>query len=157
MHIGELLRVPPSPPELRYRSEFEAKTIAEIGLREEHLAKLEFCRIPTGLAASAMTSKQRELLERLLDQYLGRMPEELAARERDRVAGTNQDLHFAWAGGFVSGDPHYYRIQGPQLWLSMTISIGEDATSIRCGAIPQATLAMTFWVGISHKITELGN
>jgi hypothetical protein len=115
VHITETLRVPPSPPMSSYMSEFEAKTIAEIGLRDEHLAKLEFCRTPTGLAASEMTSKQRELLEMLLDQYLGRMPDELAMRERDRVARTNQDLHFAWAGGFVSGDPHYYRIQGPRL------------------------------------------
>ena len=115
VHIAETLRTPPSPQQASYMSEWEAKTIAKIGLREEHLAKLEFCRIPTGLAVSAMTSKQRELLDRLLDQYLGRMPEELATRERDRVARTNQDLHFAWAGGSVSGEPHYYRIQGPQL------------------------------------------
>jgi hypothetical protein len=71
---------------------------------------------PEGLAAAAMPPAQRELLRALLHQYLGRLPDPLAAVEAERVAGDRlHAVHFAWAGGGEPGQPHYYRLQGPRL------------------------------------------
>jgi hypothetical protein len=71
---------------------------------------------PEGLPAAALPPAQRELLRRLLGQYLGRLPDPVAAVEAERVAGDRlQEVHFAWAGGSQPGQPHYYRLQGPRL------------------------------------------
>jgi hypothetical protein len=71
---------------------------------------------PEGLAAAQMTPPQRELLLTLIHQYLGRLPDDVAAVEADRISGTGLEaLHFGWAGGHEPGQPHYYRVQGPRL------------------------------------------
>jgi Protein of unknown function (DUF3500) len=70
---------------------------------------------PKGLAAAEMTPAQRELLLVLVHQYLGRLPDEVAAVRAERIAAPAADLHFAWAGGAEPGEPHYYRVQGDRL------------------------------------------
>jgi Protein of unknown function (DUF3500) len=71
---------------------------------------------PEGLPAAALPPAQRALLRALLDQYLGRLPDPVAAAEGERVAGDRlHAVHFAWAGGSQPGQPHYYRLQGPRL------------------------------------------
>lgn len=69
---------------------------------------------PDGLAASKMSKRQRELLDILIDEYLSRMPDDVAAGRRAAIRKAGADkVWFAWAGGINRGDPHYYRIQGP--------------------------------------------
>jgi hypothetical protein len=69
-----------------------------------------------GLPATGMLPPQRAMLEGLVRQYLGRLPDELASAEAARVLGpAAAELHFAWAGGPGPGQPHYYRVQGPRL------------------------------------------
>ena len=71
---------------------------------------------PQGLAGARMLPQQRELLAALLHQYLGRLPDPVAAVEAERFAGEGLEaVHFAWAGGRERGQPHYYRVQGPRL------------------------------------------
>jgi Protein of unknown function (DUF3500) len=71
---------------------------------------------PEGLAAAGMLPQQRELLLALLRQYLGRLPDPVAAVEAERVLGQGVEaVHFGWAGGAGRGQPHYYRVQGPRL------------------------------------------
>ena len=65
---------------------------------------------PRGLAAARMTAGQRELLGRLVDVYVERLPQALAQVEREKVA--LDGVHFAWAGEERSRRPHYYRLQG---------------------------------------------
>ena len=69
---------------------------------------------PTGLAATAMNDKQRELLMKLVDVYTGFMAPDIAADRvaRFKKAGVDK-IAFAWAGDTVRGQKHYYRIQGP--------------------------------------------
>lgn len=69
---------------------------------------------PNGLAAANMTSGQRELLMRLVREHIGRIRKELADQDLMRIdrAGTG-NIHFVWAGGLESGEPHHYLIQGP--------------------------------------------
>jgi hypothetical protein len=71
---------------------------------------------PDGLPATRMLPQQHALLEALLRQYLGRLPDPVAQVEAARVTGEALEaLHFAWAGGPEPGQPHDYRVQGPRL------------------------------------------
>jgi len=69
---------------------------------------------PTGISASALNDKQRELLMKLIDVYAGFMAPDIAAERMARLkkAGVNQ-IGFAWAGETERGKKHYYRMQGP--------------------------------------------
>ncbi len=69
---------------------------------------------PVGILASALESKQRDLLMRLIDVYTSGMASDLAADRmaKMRRAGVEK-ITFAWAGEVEHGKPHYYRIQGP--------------------------------------------
>jgi hypothetical protein len=71
---------------------------------------------PKGVPGSALTPAQLDALVDLVAGYAGRLPDEVAAAEMDRVlaAGASR-LAFAWAGSAVPGERHYYRVQGPDL------------------------------------------
>jgi hypothetical protein len=69
---------------------------------------------PAGIPARELTEAQRGTLARLLDEYLERMPEDVAAERRAAIVRDGiPDVAFAWAGGLEPGQGHYYRIQGP--------------------------------------------
>ena len=69
---------------------------------------------PIGIRVSELQPQQAAILVRLLDVYLGRMAEPLAARRRAALERTDFDkVAFAWAGSMRRGEAHYYRIQGP--------------------------------------------
>ena len=69
---------------------------------------------PVGLAASAMTPKQRELLMAVIDTYTSSMAPDIAAERlaQLRTAGLEK-ITFGWAGEAELGKKHYYRVQGP--------------------------------------------
>jgi hypothetical protein len=69
---------------------------------------------PEGIAAAALTKAQKDLLTKLIDEYLARMPQDIADERSKKIKNIGQDkIYFAWAGGLAKGDPHYYRVQGP--------------------------------------------
>lgn len=69
---------------------------------------------PEGVAAGQLNKQQKAMLEKLLDEYLSRMPQDIAAERSKKLRDAGFDrIYFAWAGGVNKGDPHYYRIQGP--------------------------------------------
>ncbi len=78
---------------------------------------LKFVRdAPAGIPGSMLEPGQLELLRRLVGCYVGRVPDELAERQLQRIEDHGLErLHFAWAGGETAGTPHYYRIQGDDL------------------------------------------
>jgi hypothetical protein len=69
---------------------------------------------PSGLHASKMTAKQRELLQAVLDEYVHTLPDQIAEVREGQIKKAGNNLHFAWAGVEEKGGPHYYRIQAPQ-------------------------------------------
>ena len=76
--------------------------------RERDLAQ------PAGLALSAMDGTARNLVEALVDRFVGTLAPDLAAAQRQRVI--EQELgrfRFAWAGPLATGQPHYFRVHGP--------------------------------------------
>jgi hypothetical protein len=70
---------------------------------------------PKGLPGSALSTAQRQILEALLREYSGRLPEPIASMEHQRLMDILPELHFAWAGGLLRKQPHYYRLQGPRV------------------------------------------
>jgi hypothetical protein len=69
---------------------------------------------PAGLDASRMSRGQRSVLSELIDVYVERLPDALAAVERQKIDGGGLDnVHFAWAGSAERREGHYYRLQGP--------------------------------------------
>ncbi|MGH9838055.1 MAG: DUF3500 domain-containing protein, partial [Blastocatellia bacterium] len=69
---------------------------------------------PEGIAATQFTKQQKELLTKLIDEYLQPMPPDVAAERLKKLKDAGMDkIFFAWAGGTGKGEPHYYRVQGP--------------------------------------------
>lgn len=69
---------------------------------------------PAGLAFAQMTEGQRKAVQTLLMLYVSRNRTELADSTIAEIKAAGFDkICFAWAGGFVPGEGHYYRIQGP--------------------------------------------
>lgn len=69
---------------------------------------------PVGIAASVLNEQQRQLLAALLQAYVGRMPEDVAAAEERRWRSAGWDrLYFAYSGTAEPGQAYTYRIQGP--------------------------------------------
>lgn len=107
--------------------------------RERDLAQ------PTGLALSAMDATARNLVEALIDRFVGTLAPDLAAAQKQRVI--EQELgrfRFAWAGSPAPGQAHYFRVHGPvtliehdntqnnanhvhSVWRDLTADFGNDA------------------------------
>lgn len=67
-----------------------------------------------GITYAQLNKQQKELLSQLLEEYLSRMPQDVADERRNKVKAAGMDkIYFAWAGGINRHDPHYYRLQGP--------------------------------------------
>ncbi|MGW4949547.1 DUF3500 domain-containing protein [Streptomyces parvulus] len=89
--------------------------------------------LPDGLAHERMTPDQQRLLERLVRRYLDRAP---AAYAREcwsaAVARGLGPVSFAWAGGLVPGDRHYYCVRAPDFLIEYdnTQDDGNHAHSV---------------------------
>src|SRR5215470_14320660 len=69
---------------------------------------------PEGIPAGQMNKQQQALLGILIDEYLARMPQEVAEERSKKMRDAGFDkVYFGWAGGVNKGDPHYYRVQSP--------------------------------------------
>ena len=69
---------------------------------------------PVGIPVSALTATQVPLLRKLIDVYIGKMADDIAADRLARIEKAGWDkVAFAWAGPLERGQKHYYRVQGP--------------------------------------------
>ena len=87
---------------------------------------------PRGLAWSAMTQDQRDLLMKLVNEHIRRIRKELADQDLDRIerAGV-ENIHFVWAGELKPGQPHHYLIQGPTFLIEYD-NTQDDANHVHC-------------------------
>jgi hypothetical protein len=70
--------------------------------------------LPRGLSYSSMSGEQRDKLVGIVKHYIGRVADEVAAQEWDKVEQAGLDgITFAWGGPVEKGAGHYYAIQGP--------------------------------------------
>ncbi len=97
-----------SDPELANRVRtVSAAAEAAAGLSDNDHELLALTTEAKGLAGAELTRTQQKLLGSLVATYTGRVPSALAP---DLPL---DDIHLAWAGSTVAGEPHYYRLQGP--------------------------------------------
>ena len=69
---------------------------------------------PVGLAAAKMTDKQKEILQKLIQNYAERMPADVAMTQLRQVRDAGLDkVYFGYGGSTEEGKPHTYRVQGP--------------------------------------------
>jgi len=79
---------------------------------------------PSGISADRLVETQQALLTRLIDTYLARLPARAAGEYRVQIdADGPTETHFAWAGGLVRGQPHYFRVQTRLLLIEMVNAV----------------------------------
>jgi hypothetical protein len=84
---------------------------------------------PQGVAAAGLSPRPRAVLGELVALYLDRLPADVAAREADRLTGT--ELYFAWEGPVTPRARHYYRVQGDDLLIEYdTTDDGNHAHTV---------------------------
>ncbi|MGV9972959.1 DUF3500 domain-containing protein [Nocardia beijingensis] len=118
MHMQDLWRGRFTDPALR-------KLVDDIDMRAESgsgytaadHAAMAISIPPKGLAARDLDPEHRHLLRQLISLYTGRAPSALAEVHAAYYAADDvlDEVHFGWAGSLEAGEPHYYRIQGPEL------------------------------------------
>jgi hypothetical protein len=81
---------------------------------------------PAGIKASALSPKQRALLNTLIGVYTSMMAEDIANERlaKLRKAGL-ENVTFAWAGETERGRKHYYRVQGPTFLIEYDNTQGD--------------------------------
>jgi len=81
-----------------------------------------------GLPARQMNAKQKALLVALVDEYLTRMPADVAAdRRRHLLEGAAlDDMTFQWDGSTESGQAHAYIVQGPTFLIEYAQNRGNN-------------------------------
>jgi hypothetical protein len=84
------------------------------GFDEDDHRAVELTTVPKGVPGGELGADQRALLRALLGTYLDRVPEGISPLPRYDDAALDA-VHFAWAGPTEPGQPHYYRLQGPDL------------------------------------------
>ncbi|MEU8124890.1 DUF3500 domain-containing protein [Spirillospora sp. NPDC049024] len=118
MHLQDLWRGRFSDPELdALVNDIDRRAEANSGYTEADHAQVAITIPPKGISAQDLDEEQRHLLRRLLTRYTGRAPQDLAAAHRAHHARDSvlDEVHFGWAGGTDEGEPHYYRVQGPNI------------------------------------------
>jgi hypothetical protein len=67
-----------------------------------------------GLLGSAMSQSEKDMLRALIAEYANNLAPELAAERLSRIEDAKLDeVSFLWSGSLMSGQAHYYRVQGP--------------------------------------------
>jgi len=72
-----------------------------------------------GIVATALTAEQKQMLGKIIFEYVSRARPDFAVRELKAIDAVKDSLVFAWNGGLEVGEPHYYSIQGPTFLFEM--------------------------------------
>ena len=81
--------------------------------------------MPEGLRASAMTSRQQEMLLDLAHEWVGILNDAAATAKMDEIKANLPQTWFAWSGPTTNGSPSYYRIQGPTVLIEWAPQQGD--------------------------------
>lgn len=66
-----------------------------------------------GITMSEMGATQKELVAKILDEFLLYLPAKARAIRKRYILRFESETYFCWIGGFTNDDPFYYRIQNP--------------------------------------------
>lgn len=110
---------------------YEYPDIYDLGMPDYTITDLDRAALkleratPTGVCGVALQSRSQQLLWKLIDCYLDRLPPECGAAHRaaTRAAGMGE-VHFSWAGASERGRPHYFRVHTDTLLIEAVNSVG---------------------------------
>ena len=105
----------PDPAEQAKLQALSDKFDATAGLSDADHEAVAYTVVPKGVAAAEFDGDQRAVLSALLDTYFGRVPAAVSPADRYLDDVVLDQVFFAWAGPTDEGQPHYYRVQGPNL------------------------------------------
>jgi hypothetical protein len=105
----------PDPVEQAKLQVLSDKFDANAGLSDADQETVAYTAAPKGVAAAEFDNDQRAVLGALLDTYFGRVPAAVSPADRYLDDAVLDQVFFAWAGRTDEGQPHYYRVQGPNL------------------------------------------
>lgn len=89
--------------------------------------------IPEGIRGSALTTQQKTLLMKVIEEWAGIINTAYAAPHMQEIRDTLNETWFTWSGP-TTHEPDrngssYYRIQGPHLWIEFSPQgVGGDST-----------------------------
>jgi Protein of unknown function (DUF3500) len=72
---------------------------------------------PEGIKGSALSDQQRAMLLDLAREWIDIIGDQAAAAKAAEVKANLADTYFAWAGSTTNGQPAYFRIQGPTVFI----------------------------------------
>jgi hypothetical protein len=79
-----------------------------------------------GIKASELNNSQKELLKRLISEYIGNLEHEKSHYYLDKIESSGIDeIYFAWIGSYERLSPHYYVINGPDFLIEYD-NVGFD-------------------------------
>jgi hypothetical protein len=119
---------------------------------------------PEGIQASTLNADQQTTLLDLIGVYLNTLNAQDAAARVAEVRSSLADTYFAWYGPTTPGNPAYYRVQGPTLWIEFSpqggggggLGLGGAATLDHVHSIYPARPTNTARSGAANKRTQLG-
>ncbi len=90
-----------------------------------------------GLAYAKLSEPQKKLLERLVEEYIRAVPDDVAEDRRQAIVAAGWDnVYFSWEGAQQPGIGHYYRIQGPTFLIEFVNTqpdaAGNPANHVHC-------------------------
>ena len=116
IYLSDLWRRPfTEPPFAERLAGMDADAERASGYDHRDYRRLALTSAPKGLPASELDAGQRGLLRALLGTYLRRVPDGLSPQPDYGDDARLDAVHLAWAGPTGSGQPLYYRLQGPRL------------------------------------------
>lgn len=72
---------------------------------------------PEGIKGSALNDKQQAMLLDLAREWIDIIGDQAAVAKAAEVKANLADTYFAWAGSTTNGQPAYFRIQGPTVFI----------------------------------------
>jgi hypothetical protein len=113
--LARMLVVGLSPGE---RSLAVVDPVAPPDIRSGHGRQAIVDGLPVGIRHDQLGGAGQRALEALIRHYLGRAPDELAARAWEGLAAAGLEaITFAWAGPVEPDRGHYYAVRGPSFLL----------------------------------------
>lgn len=72
---------------------------------------------PEGIRGSSLTADQRVKLLDLSSEWIGILEGNAAAAKTAEVKANLESTYFAWSGSLTNGQPAYFRVQGPTVFI----------------------------------------
>jgi hypothetical protein len=98
---------------VREQAIFRSEALREIVTEQEEKVELTEMK---GVPMSRMSASNQEKLKALIRVYTGNFTRTEAKRLTGKfLDAAPEQLYFGWAGSTRAGDPHYYRVQTPEM------------------------------------------